>query len=378
MSLPLAAVADADVRSSVWFLRGLVRAGIRTLALSHQRPSAGFRVRGIVRNVTTPDPARDPAGFVATLEAAAAGRELIVYPGREESLTALLDHPPAAPVRLPYPDSRATALVRDKAWLEAHAAGAGLRTPTTVYAGPAGEARAETGAPLLVKPMDKGTALTVVHRVAGGHELERLMATLPADEPVIVQELVAGPLTALILLVDGEGRAIVRFQQRARRTWPRAGGPSAEAVSEPLDEELAERTLALLRGAGYSGLAEVQFVGGRIIDVNPRPYGSISLPMAAGVDLPALWHRMAAGERLEPHPGYVEGVTYRWLEADVYAALRGDVRALARRTPQPAVGAFWDRRDPMSGIVLAAESAAGFGGRRVQRVAQLLRSSTAP
>ena len=367
-----ALVTDAGVRSSVWVARGLVADGVPVLALGKGALAAAGWTRGIRARVSGPDPATDPAGFRMALEAAARryGPQ-VAYPGTEESLDALAGGPLAGGVQLPYPSADGLAVLRDKSALAPLAEAAGLSPPRILYSGPAGALPVVEGS-VVLKPLRKGGALRQVHVISGAGQLASLAAALPPDEHVLVQERVAGHLLSVAVVVDRDGRLVARFQQLARATWPDEAGPSRIAVSVPPDEDTADRVRALLGSTGFWGLAQVQFIatpaGPRLIDVNPRGYGSISLALAAGLNLPALWHRVALGERLPAPSAYAEGVTYRWLEADVYAALHGDVRSLLRRSPSPRVGAFWSAADPVPGVLLSAGSAASWAARQAGRL----------
>ena len=180
---------------------------------------------------------------------------------------------------------------------------------------------------------------------------------MPRDEPLVVQERLSSDLISVGIVVDRDGAVAARFQHRASRTWPADAGSSALAVSVAPDDDLVARSAALLHAAGYWGLAELEFVERRgrptLIDVNPRFYGCMPLPLACRVNLPAAWHAIATGEQAPAPRDYPVGVTYRWLKADVNAALRGNPRRLLCRSPSPRAGAMWAADDPLPGAVLA-------------------------
>jgi len=48
---------------------------------------------------------------------------------------------------------------------------------------------------------------------------------------------------------------------------------------------------------------------------------------------------------------YRIGVTYRWLQGDVVAAIQGTPDILRRRCAPPKVGDRWARADPMASVV---------------------------
>ena len=79
------------------------------------------------------------------------------------------------------------------------------------------------------------------------------------------------------------------------------------------------------------------------------------LALASGVNLPAQWHAAALDA---PSPGpapYRVGTEFRWLEADVIAALRREA-APAAGTTGATVGAVWNRADPVPAAIAAAEA----------------------
>ncbi len=366
-----ALVTDAHLRSAVAGVRALGVAGVDVLALAPSRLGAGLRSRHAAGRAVGPDAVTDPERFAARVGAMAAEQGgAVVYPGQEAAIDALLAAP--APlldkVVLPYADPGSLAAVRDKRLLAELSSGVGLGAPGTLFEGAAAELReAEVSLPLVLKPARPGGSLQTARPIDSREELHGELALLPADEPVLVQERAPGPLTAVAMVVDEGGKVVARFQQEARRTWPPGAGPSSLAVSVAPDERLVSRSARLLSEVGYSGLAELQFVGTSdgpaLIDVNTRFYGSLPLALAAGVNLPAAWHATVSGGPA-PRPGsYRVGVSYRWLEADLTAALRGAPGPLFERTARPRAGSMWASDDPLASALLAA-SAVGVRVRR--------------
>ena len=167
-----------------------------------------------------------------------------------------------------------------------------------------------------------------------------------------------GPILSVELILDREGNLVARFQHVTQRTWPAAAGSIALATSVTPDEALVYRTASMLADIGYWGLAQVDFVetpaGPVLLDVNPRFYRCLPLALACGTNLPALWHAVTSGRAVGSPQGYRVGVTYRWLEADFVAAVRGAPRRLLHRTPVPNTGASWAAGDPVPGFLLGA------------------------
>jgi predicted ATP-grasp superfamily ATP-dependent carboligase len=368
------------MRWAVAGVRALGRAGLAVAAMAPARASAGLWSRYTAARESGPDSVEHPAAFAAAVGAVAerAG-PLVVYPSHEESIDALFeaDLPPGA--TLPYADAAVTQAFRDKRRLAELAGSAGLPVPRTLLEVTAGELAGQAVAlPCAVKAARPGGSLGFTRLIDDADQLRELLAELPPDEPLVVQERAAGPLIGLALVVGRDGRQVARFQQVARRMWPPAAGGSTLALSTEVDEDLAERSTAMLAGAGYSGLAQLQFLrtsrGHALIDVNTRYYGSMPLATAAGVNLPAAWHAVVTGTADgAPPPQYRVGMTYRWLEPELVAALRGSPRLLLARGPRPRSGAMWASDDPVPSALLALESATS----RVGRVLRRLRTSSA-
>jgi len=373
-----ALVTDAHLRSVLAGIRGLGSVGHDVLALAPRRSAAGLWSRHVAGRAVTP--AADGERLTRRLaEMRDRHGPLLVYPGQESSIDALLATPMPAGVALPYPDVEALATLRDKRRLGVVAGEAGLSSPRTMVEATAGELRGwSPPAACVVKPAWPDGALPTALIARSGNELQAILSDLPEDESLLVQERARGPLTAIALVLDSAGATVARFQQVSRRTWPSDAGISTVAESVPLDEPLADRAAQLLAGVGFAGLAQLQFVeiagGPALIDVNPRFYGSLPLALACGINLPAAWHASASdGPMPDGTASYRPGVSFHWLEGEALLAARssprrlpGLARALLRPPPRPRVGAVWGARDPLASVVFGADLAVGIAARRLR------------
>lgn len=371
-----ALVTDAHIPSAVSGIRALGRTGLAVAALAPGRSAAGLWSRYCAERAVGPDSVADPKGFLdAVRRVAEQHGPLVVYPGQDEAINALVgdtSHLPAE-VLLPYPGPEPLAALRDKERVTALAASAGLATPSTLAAGRAGDlAAGELPDGAVVKPSVPGRTFAAVHVTESRAELQALLSTVPAEEELVLQERLSGRLMAVSVVVGRDGGLVRRFQQVAVRTWPADAGISSLAVSVEPDEELAEACRSLLAAAGYWGLAQLQFIdapgGPRLIDVNTRFYGSLALALAAGVDLPSAWHAVAMGQAVGRPEPYRVGVSYRWLEADAMAAMRGEPRRLLARPAPPRTGPMWAPDDPVASVLFAVTSVGGALRRRATRV----------
>ena len=357
-----ALVTEVEHRSALAGVRGLGRAGIPVLAVGSHPLAGGLWSRFASAHAVGPPPSAD--GFLARLgELAGRYGPLVVYPGTEQSLTAILQDGVAfgPDTELPFPTGAPATRLRDKRCTPDLAQEAGLQSPAILAQGTAAELRRSTfPLPCVLKSAESKGALDPARRVTDLDQLAETLAIVPDDAPLLVQEAAPGPLTAIAVVVSRDGHLVARHQQTAELLWPPTAGGSSVAVSVAPDEELARRCGRLLAAAGYWGLAHVQFMcsprGPLLIDINLRFYGTMPLALACGVNLPAIWHAVATGGSL-PSPGpYAVGVRYRRLEADLSAASHGAPQRLLSRTPGPKTGASWAPDDPISGVVVGVDS----------------------
>jgi predicted ATP-grasp superfamily ATP-dependent carboligase len=165
-----------------------------------------------------------------------------------------------------------------------------------------------------------------------------------------------------------DGSVMAIGQSRKLAQWPPGVGIGSMFEHMPLSD-VADRAIAAVRATLGSGLFEIEMCVDRAtgeawpIDLNPRAYGQITLEVARGNDLPALWYELATGTKLSerapksPLPELWEaGLTY--YPGAIAGVLTGpDRRARAARFVgayrRPSVGSIFEWRDPMPSLVLA-------------------------
>lgn len=311
-------------RAALATVRALARGGYRPAVTVSGRRSIAAASRFCDRVVRVPPAGRD--GYADALcREAAHGGFLSVLPASDVALTALGDP---------------SAELVDKARLALRARAVGVPVlPDRVFAS-ATDLRAaadDLDYPVVVKSVVK----------SGAGTLQALRADSAADLDgvegsgggLMVQPFEGAPMRAVSGVVwDGELLAVCH--QRYIRIWPPTAGVACAAETVTGDPEVEESVLRVL--AGHRGVFQAQFLGGFLLDVNPRVYGSLPLAVAAGANLPVIACEAAAGRR----QGLVRaraGVHFRWLEGDVRRLLR-DARtrdltpALAARELLPRPG----------------------------------------
>lgn len=182
---------------------------------------------------------------------------------------------------------------------------------------------------------------------------------------LMVQEFAPGYGIGVSVLMHGRSVQQI-FQHRRLRERPPRGGESVFSESMPLDQRLAEQSVALLMAMNWEGPAMVEYrydaaTGSALLmEVNGRFWGSLPLADYAGADFPYLFYRSSSRE-LSPIP-YKTGLKARDLPGDtrwLLSALRnGNGSRLAAlgayvRAFGPNVRYYvWSLSDPLPAIQL--------------------------
>ncbi|MGE5226306.1 MAG: hypothetical protein ACM3OO_05475 [Planctomycetaceae bacterium] len=203
----------------------------------------------------------------------------------------------------------------DKSCLAERAREVGFETPPTQMVLDAAQARSlrdRLRYPVVVKPAR-------AHGTRVARDPASFVALSQGPFPILVQPFLPLEIRTMAgVLHDGRFRALVH--QRFLRTWPPDAGMAAASVTTPPEPERESKGLALLDG--YEGVFQLQFLGPYLMDANLRVYASLSLALAAGVNLPAIFCDARRGVDA-PLRRATPGVYYRWLDADLRHAIVG-------------------------------------------------------
>jgi predicted ATP-grasp superfamily ATP-dependent carboligase len=358
-------VGDLHQRVALSALRGLAAHGWQVhLAGPWARALAGRSAlsAGVHRVPAVEDGVEPFLDGVARVLAGLPGA--VVLPCGDAELAVLAAARGRLPATAGLPDAEAVDGLLDKQRLTGAAAAAGFAAPGTVRGTPGTW-------PVVVKSVrhfepGRRSARWEVRVVADAQALGAALASAhAAGVEVVVQERLEGQLVSLAMVLGRDGSVLARSQHRTTSTWPGAAGAAASAVTVPVDEQAATAGSALLRAAGWTGLAELEMivpVSGppALIDVNPRLYGSMALAAAAGAPLAHLAAEVLAGRQPAPAGDARAGVRYQWLQGELQRAAaephpaRGVLRVL--RAARGAVEPVWDLRDPRPALWLASRT----------------------
>jgi predicted ATP-grasp superfamily ATP-dependent carboligase len=307
-------VTDAGFKNSLSAIRNLGRHGVEVIAAAPSRLAQGLYSRFCTARSIYPPP-EDHEAFL----------DWLLSTIREQRID----------VVLPIGDVTTTTISRLKAHIEPYARVpvadwevmriASSKQETVRFAEAIG-----IDIPRTYTPSEPVESFPVVVKASEGSGQVRY-ANTPAElaacarGQVVVQEYIPGEGRAFFALFDhGVPRAM--FMHRRLREYPVTGGPStaAESISDPV---LAEHGLALLQALKWHGVAMVEFKRDRrdgryrLMEINPKFWGSLDLAICAGVEFPWLTARMAAGESFPSVTAYRVGAKFRWVFDDLLHVL---------------------------------------------------------
>src|SRR6185312_16067486 len=176
--------------------------------------------------------------------------------------------------------------------------------------------------PLLSKLWVKGEMWSFSAHICPNREsvLTACDALLP-HTPAIEQEYFRGRGIGIEVLFE-RGELRWWFAHERIHALPVTGGASTYRRSIEPPEALLRATDTLLSHLRWHGVAMVEFKVApdgdfRLMEINPRLWGSLPLAVAAGVDFPSGLLRLAQGEAPGPQPHYRRGLYMRHLARDL-------------------------------------------------------------
>lgn len=283
-------------------------------------------------------------------------------------------------VTIIQPEAGDLARFRDKAETIRLAGTREVPIPETVIPADLDEAEAALRSwrrfPVVIKPRISSGSRGI--RIAGDPETALAdYRRVHRDYPLpLLQEFIPPGGRALgVEFLFYRGREIAVFAHERLRQFPVNGGPSTYCRGCG-DESVIAMGRRMMSDLEYSGFAMVEFRehpgSGTLclMEVNPRPWGSIALPRAAGVDFVVAAVKAFSGDAQQEKaiglPRDAARFHMRWLLPADFLNLLTDgarpfgarMRELFRRYPD-TVYQILNRRDPLPAVVMTLKMLAG-------------------
>ena len=362
-------VTDGRSRASLAIVRSLGKRGIKVTS-GEAFVCSSFYSKYTDKKLVYPAPDKQPDLFLKRIiETIKNDMYDVIIPVRDDANLILSKHKKELSrfTRIPIADYNTLMKGRDKAQTLKIAMDNDIPCPQTYFIDGDDDLREimkDLKFPVVIKP-HRSSGSRGIKYVQSPKELLQAYGDVQNQYgEAMVQEFIpqGGAYGVSMLFNHGEPRAI--FAHKRLREYPNSGGPSTlrESVRFP---EIEEYATTLLEALDWHGVAMVEFrVDQRdgkpkLMEINPRFWGSLQLAISSGVDFPYLLYKMAMDGDVEPVFEYKTGVKVRWLllgdilwflgiqnsnklkalpEFLKFRGMRYDV--LSFRDPMPALGAI--------------------------------------
>jgi predicted ATP-grasp superfamily ATP-dependent carboligase len=330
-----ALVTDAHYNHTLAAVRGLGKEGVEVTAASEHKHSVSFYSKYCKHSLVYPSPLKAPDKFVKfLLEEVRKNRYDVLMPISLHATRLLSKHRDSFSkfVKIPIVDYATFMKAYDKYETIKIARKAGVGCPDTIIPRDASEVRSiseKINYPVVLKTDKEGGQISYAKNPQELMEkykrFDLKFKGLKEDYRYMLQEYIPGKVFGFFALFNnGEPRAT--FVHKRIREYPIDGGPSTlrESVKNPAIERAGIKMLKALK---WHGVAMVEFkIDSRdgkpkLMEVNPKFWGSLALPIAAGMNFPYLLYKMAVCGDIRPESSYKVGVKSRWMLGDMMHAL---------------------------------------------------------
>jgi predicted ATP-grasp superfamily ATP-dependent carboligase len=316
-------VTNARRRKAIPIVRALAGAGMQVICADSTHWAAAFYSRYCNERLVHPEVRSEKFLDFMTSWLSRSSCD-VVFPLDDDVLEVLSKNRSFLPNPnvLLLPEHDILSKTNNKSWIIPYASKVGIAVPNTVIVTTSDdlEQLSNIQLPVIVKP-SYGSGSRGIIRVK---EIDKLRSIctgiLEVGSSVVVQEQLPmeGEGLGYFALYDRNRELVAQFMHRRLREYPISGGPST--LREGIwDDKLACQSRNLLDSLNWVGLAMVEYKRDvrdgvpKFMEINPRFWGSIALPIFSGVNFPVLAAKLTIGETVNKIMQYPIGKKARWL-----------------------------------------------------------------
>jgi len=319
-------VTDAQMRSSLAVIRSLGSKGLEVTGGEETWFATALFSKYCKDKIVYPSPYKYPDKFVDyLLDAVRRDHYEVIFPVTDSTVIPIAKYKEefSKYTLVPLPDYEVLVKAMDKGETIRVAQDNGIACPETLVIDKIEQieaAKDELQFPVIIKPRRSSGSRGVTLCKSADELFLRYPRIVNTYGPCLIQEYIppGGDELAVYALLnfDSELRAVT--VQKRLRSYPVSGGPSTlrETVERP---ELIKIALHLLKAIRWSGIAMVEFKVDprdnqpKLMEINPRWWGSLQLSILSGVDFPYLLYRLVTEGDIESVLDYKIGTKCRWL-----------------------------------------------------------------
>ena len=366
-------VTDSQMRSSLAVIRSLGKKGLDVTAGEETRFATGGFSKYCKRRVVYPSPKNQSNEFVSHLLNLLQNDNYdVLFPVADACLKPIIDHEEEISkyTRIALPPRNVFLRGYDKASTIRIAQENNIPCPKTYFANNLEkilEIEPKLEYPVIIKPTVSSGKRGVAVCNNPEEFINNCEVVISYYGDVLVQEFIPnGGEFGVYALFNNKSEPRALTVQRRIRSYPISGGPSTlrETFKNETSKKATTYAFNLLRAMRWAGVAMVEFrIDARdgtpkLMEINPRFWGSLQLSILGGVDFPYLLYKMIMDGDIEPSLDYESNVKCRWLlPGDILWFLSAPNKLknlpdfLNTRTPDDIIS--WNDLGPTVGFLLA-------------------------
>jgi predicted ATP-grasp superfamily ATP-dependent carboligase len=308
-------VTDGEDRHSLAIVRSLGRQGMDITSLAHDPNAITFLSRYVAKRITSPlsQNAREYGDFLLN-EVRTGGYDVLVV--CTEPVINILHsrHAEFEPyVKFALPPSDSLAITKDKIETLKLGESIGIPLPRTVFPESVEDALArsrEFELPFIIKG-SRGSGAANVRVVRSRERIEPMylevvenLRNINVHTMPMLQEFVEGTGFGFSTIYS-KGKKVTHFMHERLLQYPSAAG-QAVAARQVFDERLDEIGTKMFDALKWHSVGMAEFRKDirdgeyKLMEINPRFWGSVDLPIRLGIDFADYYYRLALHGELDP------------------------------------------------------------------------------
>ncbi|MFC1884891.1 ATP-grasp domain-containing protein [Thermodesulfobacteriota bacterium] len=323
---PRVFITDGHWRKSLAAVRGLGKEGVGVTVGETTRIATAAFSRYATKVEVYPSPTKSPDSFLQFLmDRLSKNRYQMLLPMEDTTVDIAARHfsELSQHTYLPLVSLERLKLAQRKDKVVQLAEKLGIPVPKTWFISNLSQLdkiKAELSYPVVIKPTT-GSGAVGVSYPADPVEFKKLYLNTHRLYPYpIIQEMIPreGNGYGASFLFDEQAHVKASFVHKRLREYPVSGGASTFRESVRRDD-IRDMGRKILKALDWFGVAMVEFKVDprdgtpKLLEINPRFWGSLALAVRAGVNFPYLLYRMSKGENFNAVESYETGIKCRWL-----------------------------------------------------------------
>ncbi len=308
-------VLDCQMRSALAAIRSLGIKGVYVIGGEKTRFATSFFSKYCHEKVIYPNPAEEKNFVNFILNEIKKRRYDMLLPMTNETLIPLSKHKKEISkyVSFPFQNHKKLMVGFDKSKTMNFAKKIKIPIPKTKKIKKFEELK-NFELPIVVKPII-GSGSRGLFIIKNKKDIGRLRG---ARFPCLLQEFIPNKEEVGVYTLFEKGEPIALSVQKRIRSYPINGGPSTlrETIE---DEEATKLAFKLLKALKWDGIAMVEFRRDKrdnklkLIEINPRFWGSLELSIKGGVNFPYILFKKSLNLKVKKDLNYKKGIKCRWL-----------------------------------------------------------------